>query len=900
MTTQQIQPKRGIVKQVLSGDTVIIRGLVGAPPPEKTISFSSVTAPKLARRGTDSVEETKDEPWAWEAREFLRKKLIGEEIWFTSEKPANSTREYGVIYLGKDVTTGENITESLVSEGLVTVRREGIKTTPEVTRLFELEDTAKAAKKGKWEYSIEPHVRDIKWSIENMRTFLDKQAGKPVKAVIEHVRDGSTVRAFLLPDFYHITLMISGIRCPGFKLDDKGRPDPSIKVPFAEEARYFVEVRLLQRDVEIILESQNNNNFVGTIVHPKGNIAEALLREGFARCVDWSMAFMKSGADKLRSAERKAKEARLRTWKDWQSNSSQITGREKEFVGTVVEVMNGDALSVKLSTGQNKKVFLSSIRPPKEPGRAADEDGKLPARPKGFRPLYDIPYMLEAREFLRKKLIGKKVNVVVDYIQEARDSFPEKVCATVTVGGVNVGEALVLKGLATVIKYRQDDDQRSSHYDDLMSAETKAIKSQKGIHSKKDAPTQRIFEIDSAKAKQYFPSFQRAQRVDAIVEFVASGSRLRLFIPKHHCLCTFLLGGITCPRAARPATATAPASEAEPFGEEALAFTKEHSLQHEVSILVESHDKAGNFIGGLWVDNLNINVALVEEGYATVHPTADKCEYSRQLRVAEDSAKQQKLKRWKDYVEEKEEEQQRIAEDQQIVDRKPNYEEVIVTEITADGTLFMQSYQQGPKLEALYNKFRQEFQVNPPLPGAYNPKRGDVCAAKYTADDAWYRAKVEKVQGPMVTIFYIDYGNREVVKVNRLASLPATYASEKPFSSEYSLACVTFAKDPEYRDLAIKYLREDTAGVKLLLNVEYRTQGFPPAVTLLTEGQDQDIIKNLVADGLLYVEDRRERRLKSLILEYKQTEEDARKKHRNIWEYGDFREDDAKEFGMTN
>jgi len=28
------------------------------------------------------------------------------------------------------------------------------------------------------------------------------------------------------------------------------------------------------------------------------------------------------------------------------------------------------------------------------------------ARP---RPLYDIPYMFEAREFLRKKLIGKKV-----------------------------------------------------------------------------------------------------------------------------------------------------------------------------------------------------------------------------------------------------------------------------------------------------------------------------------------------------------------------------------------------------------------------------------------------------------------------------------------------------------
>jgi staphylococcal nuclease domain-containing protein 1 len=39
-------------------------------------------------------------------------------------------------------------------------------------------------------------------------------------------------------------------------------------MPYAEEAKFFVETRLLQRDVEIILESVNNNNFVGTVVHP--------------------------------------------------------------------------------------------------------------------------------------------------------------------------------------------------------------------------------------------------------------------------------------------------------------------------------------------------------------------------------------------------------------------------------------------------------------------------------------------------------------------------------------------------------------------------------------------------------------------------------------------------------
>lgn len=76
-----------------------------------------------------------------------------------------------------------------------------------------------------------------------------------------------------------------------------------------------------------------------------------------------------SGADKLRTAERQAKEKRLRLWKDYQSNAQTFTGKEKDFIGTVTEVFNGDAVNVKTPTGAIKKVFLSSIRPPREQGR---------------------------------------------------------------------------------------------------------------------------------------------------------------------------------------------------------------------------------------------------------------------------------------------------------------------------------------------------------------------------------------------------------------------------------------------------------------------------------------------------------------------------------------------------
>nr|CAD7459291.1 unnamed protein product [Timema tahoe] len=744
-TPPQPQPKRGIVKQVLSGDSVIIRGVPkGGPPPEKQINLSNITAPKLARRAIGNSEETKDEPYAWEAREFLRKKIIGEDVLFTVEKPPNTTREYGVIYIGKDIATAENLTETLISEGLVSVRREGVRAGPELQRLIELEDAAKSAGKGKWATSgAQEHIRDIKWSVDNPRNFVDKCGGKPIAAVIEHVRDGSTIRAFLTPDFYHITLMISGIRCPGFKLNAEGKPDPNAVVPYSEEAKFFVESRLLQRDVEIVLESVNNNNFVGSIIHPKGNIAEALLQEGFAHCVDWSIAFMKTGADKLRAAEKIAKEAKKRIWENYQPNTTQISGKEKEFSGTVFEVVNGDALVVKLADGSLKKVFLASIRPPRPSDEKPGEP--LPPRVKGSRPLYDIPWMFEAREFLRKKLIGKRVNVVVDYIQAAKDNFPEKTGCTITIGGVNVAEAMVSKGLATVVRYRQDDDQRSSHYDELLAAEMKAAKSGSGVHSKKNIPNHRVADVSGLAAMSQTKTANIPMRCDA-----------QFGNPCH----SPLIRGISCPRGSRPGP-NGVHMEGEAFGEEALIFTKDKCLQREVEIHVESMDKAGNFIGWLWVDGTNLSVALVEEGYATIHFSAERSEYFRSLKAAEDSAKAKKLRRWKDYVEEDEEEEKKQEEDR-VLERNIDYQDVVITEATQELHFYAQSVKEGPKLETLMAKIEQEFSANPPLAGAYNPKRGDICAAKFPHDNLWYRARVEKV-GVRIHTGVTTYTSREVM-----------------------------------------------------------------------------------------------------------------------------------------
>uniref|UniRef100_A0A9J8D5E7 Staphylococcal nuclease domain-containing protein n=1 Tax=Cyprinus carpio carpio TaxID=630221 RepID=A0A9J8D5E7_CYPCA len=856
------QLQRGIVKMVLSGCAVIVRGQPrGGPPPERQINLSNVRAGALARRavqGQPDTKDTPDEPWAFQAREFLRKKVIGKEVCFTVENKTPQGREYGMVYLGKD-TSGENIAESLVTEGLATVRREGIRgNNPEQARLCDLEDQAKAAKKGLWSEGGGAHtIRDLKYTIENPRNFVDSLHQKPVNAIIEHVRDGCIVRALLLPDYYLVTVMLSGVKCPTFKREADGSETPE---PFSAEAKFFTESRLLQRDVQIILESCPNQVILGTILHPNGNITELLLKEGFARCVDWSMAVYTQGAEKLRAAERSAKERKVRIWKDYVAPTANLDQKDRQFVAKVMQVMNADAIVVKLNSGEHKTIHLSSIRPPRLEGEEKNKD-----KDKRFRPLYDIPYMFEAREFLRKKLIGKKVNVTVDYIRAATSAmetggvpaFPERTCATVTIGGINIAEALISKGLATVIRYRQDDDQRSSLYDELLAAEARAIKNGKGLHSKKEVPIHRVADIsgETQKAKQFLPFLQRAGRSEAVVEYVFSGSRLKLYMPKETCLITFLLAGIECPRGSR--NMPGGMQVAEPYSEEATFFTKELVLQREVEVEVESMDKAGNFIGWLHIEGVNLSVALVENALSKVHFTAERSSYYKTLLSAEETARQRKEKLWANYEEKPKEEVAQLTEEKE---RVAKYRAVYVTEITDGLHFYAQDVETGTKLESLMESMRGEIAAQPPVEGSFSPRRGDFCIAKF-GDGEWYRARIEKVESPAkVHVYYIDYGNDDA------------------------------------RTDAVDSVVRDIQNTQCLLNVEY--SGIVcPHVTLQFADSKDDVGLGLVKEGLVMVDVRKEKHLQKMVTEYLNGQESAKSARLNIWRYGDFRDDDAVEFG---
>lgn len=167
-----------------------------------------------------------------------------------------------------------------------------------------------------------PLIRSIKNATEDFQTLdlVEKSkkltAKGTIKCVIEYIFDGSRYRCHVTDEemavaglqYASFTLLLGGVSSP--RLGNPRLDPPTQSEPFAEQARAFVELRLLQRELEVSLHGTDKSGScaVGTVHHPRGNIAVELLKSGLARTSDWSVRMMNPmDVPALRIAENNAK-----------------------------------------------------------------------------------------------------------------------------------------------------------------------------------------------------------------------------------------------------------------------------------------------------------------------------------------------------------------------------------------------------------------------------------------------------------------------------------------------------------------------------------------------------------------------------------------------------------------
>ncbi|CAM9480909.1 unnamed protein product, partial [Ectocarpus fasciculatus] len=826
---------QGTVKACLSGDTVLLIGRAGThgPPPEMQLSLASLSAPKLGR-----APGIADEQFAWDSREFLRKKCIGKQVTFKVEFQAGASgRNFGWVKLD-----GESLAVAVAAAGWARVKDQGTSSkSSELEELVELGKTAEANKLGIFtddSAKQEAGSREVKWTDVDGVAILAAHKGVPVKATIEHLRDGSSYRALLHDSWTMISFSLAGVACPRMNAPAR-RPPPAANAaaaaasaaagktagmsaasivaggggggggvgasnghagaangsngaasppppppqpePHAAEAKFFSEVRLLHREVDLLLQGvDKQGNLYGAVLHPKGDVRHELLKQGLARMVDWSLVYVsRSDALAMRQAENEGKRARLRLWQEWAP--PQIDG-DADYAGVVVEasgggVHSGDQISVTVPggpVGQERRLALSSIRAPRmgNPRRGVEDE----------------PWAVESKEALRKLAIGKQVKVVVDYQRDipqttSGEAPVKRAFATVSVGSnaKSLQEVMVETGMAGVARLRQDDP-RTEHYDAIVAAEANAKAGKKGVHSGAAPRAHRLTDLcgDSKKAKTYVNFLVRQGNVKAIVEHVFGGSRFKVFVPKENCAFMFAMTEVRCPQPPRAGDNRGGGRPGDPFGREALAFSREKLMQRNVELRVTDMDKNGVALGflsyGTGSQRRNFAADILEAGFGKLdaHALERTGGGAQSLLNAQAAGKAAKAGVWS--IEPTEAE---MKDKEFVVSEEMN--KYRLCEI-ADGGHFFVHDAEGGDLALIEAKLKELKDKVGTSGATMEPRRGTLCAALFDDGNgpAWYRAKVLGSTPVGMRVLYVDHGNTATVKSSSLRPLDSSYFAFRP------------------------------------------------------------------------------------------------------------------------
>ena len=636
--------------------------------------------------------------------------------------------------------------------------------------------------------------------------------------------------------------------------------------PFAREAKHFTETRLLHRDVELFYagEDKYKNAFFSVRVtdedagDPAFDPAVALVRAGLARVADWSVALVPSAARALRAAEREAKQQRLRLWRAYvppppslgadPSGAAGGGASSRAFVARCVEAASGDTIVVQAADGAERKVHLSSVRAPRMGNARRGVDPE--------------PWAFEAKEFLRARCVGRDVKVTLEYARDLgggggananananangggnnnaqRAEFGTVLIpadesdaaanststdapggdTTHTRSGANAAEMLVLRGLATVVRHRGDEE-RSAHYDDLVAAEQRAMKGRKGVHRKdREPPARHVNDVSQSaqKSKQFLPFLQRAGRAHGVVEYVVNGHRMRVTIPKEGATVSFALSGARCPQTTFPGQhretsgasprADAAGDAAGNAGQQsalersvalsALRLTRRVAMQRDVEIEVDAVDKTGTFLGRLWVpaagfdassgpkgaanSNPKVDLAaeLLRRGLAGLHPSFDPARHpgGEAHRSAQEAARRARAGLWRDWTPEAEAARAAAAAaaasgaDSAAGPGGPGGSKAVpatvsLTETVTGSTFFAHVDHAGEVAE----RIRRELASRPPPPpdptAPFSVRPGQLVAAKFSEDGGWYRAAIVSADADSAAVFFRDYGNVERVPLH--------------------------------------------------------------------------------------------------------------------------------------
>lgn len=733
------------------------------------------------------------------AFEHLRTRLVGKKVEFEDYK------------VGKDVNADiflekKNIGFELVVKGLAKAVKLGEKTSKYFDDLKQAEKKAEQDKAG---YYAEGASTETEGLTRKEKRELQK-ANAPKK--VEELK-GQKVKGFIDDVNFNLTFKV-WIEELGKVVEAKFFlvKIPVIKKDHVIKLKNWMSKNIYQRDFEFIAVGMEDD--VLNIVETEGEVLSLLMRLGWARLESEAASEMPAEQfGRLREAQEEAQTGGLRIWKGFKKKSkgkqikSDAWPLKKKIDVKVMEVHNGDSVTVQENGGERLRIFLTNLRAPKYNWSDAD---KGPA------------WSFEAREFTRTTLIKKKVQLEMD-VRKVIVKEEEKKEIVINAGTIFVkdkpfGVELLERGLAelNIVKGSEDFSSALKLY---TYANEKAKKMKKGIYGKKSA-RKMFWDYSKPENKKKLKSESNLEpgegRMKAVVERCMSASRIKLRLDSEGCFVIFVLNSVKSVRGDKNM------SSLEKWYEKGQVLASDLIAQRDVTIEIENIDNVGNVHGSLFVGKKNYAVKILEEGVAYLDTTWGKCRYHSSMLKAQDSAKANKNGFWKDDsvvmtldLKGDDEEEDEQVEGELMETKAPKTKsskkefKAELSECESADLFYMQrsgSSQMKSVVTILKERHRKCSILEEPV------TMNTLCIAYF--DGEYHRCRIIS-RGPKKTykVFFIDWGNYDFVSINDMKICPKKAMNIMPQARAVNLAHIRVPyKDQEFGLSAIDWIQDKLMG----------------------------------------------------------------------------------------
>ena len=798
----------GLVKGVLSGDLIVVSGKLDKSnpdkaPEEKTLSLSMISAPKINSQST-----YEEELCGWDSRNYLRKLILGNPVQYTIDYTSGDNN-YAQIFLNQ-----ENLNLALVKQGLAKVNSS--KTNDKLLKseiyksIKQAEEDAQKSKLGMWGKSNDSLKLKIKKQEEvDCNELFEKIKHKEVDAMVEMFFNCSGF-LLLLKEPYNCVVKAS-LRYVSI---------PSKDTEYYKAGKAFAERQFLHKDVKAkFFGYEEGKNFIVDIYDYRVNsltketeqkqLSSLVLGAGYSKLfVNNNILNDKLSLEAAKEAQEKGQNAGIRCWQGYvvktekpkvNTTDEKPKSLKSTFAGFVNSVQSGDSISVRnTETGELIRVFLSHTR--------------APAFAKANTTEEDKPWAWQAKEKLRKQVIGKNVVCEFDFSKEMKDTRYMDFYSVFLLENdtkININQEVIEKGLALCNSPKGNDKESSKYLDKYIEAEIKAKEQKLGIHSTKIPGNPNYCDLISAnpkKKKEFIPRNSVLKNAECVVEYAFSANRFKVRVDKTSCFLPFRLAGLKVLEIDNNMS-----SQWNELSKKSCDYISDLILQREGFVSVIHSDKIGNYFGNLniKINNVLTNVGslLLKSGYAIIHNPQNLILPS-EYKTEEEKAAKEKLGIWSikgldtllkesdlnavnfsntpsvKYIEKEEKMKIRITD---MVDFKNIYCNFIPNKDLSLIEKVLSQYDDGTK---------KPITLQPPF------KKGVLCMCRYHADKNYYRAMITSIlKDDKFEIVLTDYGTIDIANRSDLYKIDDSISTIPSQVVECELASLTFSKNSHTKSL---------------------------------------------------------------------------------------------------